>query len=317
MLSGADGEAVALREGFTRRGGSFTARCPPASSFCFPPCLAPSSPRGSGAAGPWCSRAARGCPARPAPCPLLRCPDLAPCRGEGSLVAVTQPAHASVPRTPPLTPGRRPDGRGRRLPAPTALPRAEATPARAAGSFPWAARHDQLVPPSWPGQGEAGWAPCQLRDRNIPFGKLPDVVLGWGQGTPNPWVAGKRGCRWDPWLGQGGARPCVVGRAQGQHRRAEGWGDGRVGTVMAGWAAGRWPGEPRGSRVLSWLCMSCPFPASWGPRVGQGCAQHRRCPAAPCTPGVGGFPWPQIRGEVLTGVGWQRSRGTPGMGRGR
>lgn len=101
-------------------------------------------------------------------------------------MAVTQPVRTLVPRTPLLTPSQRPDGRGRRVPVPAALPGAEAASARAAGSFLQAPRHGQLVPLSWLGRERPGGLHAS-HDQNSPLEKQPDMVLGWGQGTPNLW----------------------------------------------------------------------------------------------------------------------------------
>lgn len=86
---------------------------------------------------------------------------------------MTQPLRALVPRAAPLTPGRSPDGRGRRVPEPAALPRAEAAPAQADGGSPRAPRTTSwslLLPPSSAtarlGQGEAGGGGWM---ENIPF----------------------------------------------------------------------------------------------------------------------------------------------------
>lgn len=168
-------------------------RHPPASSFCLPPRPAPSSPRSSGATGPWCKQDCPGMPCLSGPVSPPVVPGSGPVPqggvpgGGDSAGACVGATHTSAdPRLttrwlgPACARARSPaksrgntGTRARELPAGSA--------ARPAGASVLA----------W-GRGRQGGL-CASQDQNIPFEKQTDVVLGWDQGTPNPRVAGEQG----------------------------------------------------------------------------------------------------------------------------
>lgn len=201
--------------------------------------------------------------------------ELAQCLGKGS--PVTQPLRASVPRAAPLTPGRSPDGRGRSVPEPAALPRAQAAPAQADGGSPRAPRTTSwslLLPPSSAtarlGQGEAG--------RGGDGWKIPPLRHSWMRF----------------WAGMG-----VPGMLRGGEERGHGlrapFGAG-TGPCMGREGTGEW------AQGLTWHEVPCP--GTSGPCV------------EPLPPGAARGHFHGLRWERKCDVGARRwhPRGMPGTG---